>query len=142
MKKNIYFLLLILIPFLLELNLPACSSSNRNLNKDKDTTKVGKQIPPVVNSANVEAEILSYEETNGYINCSLKILQVKSYGSSTPPLPVGTIIKAEVTSSSIKNTKLSKEELLSKGAKYNIMLKHLVVPSNVESPSWEITSVE
>ncbi len=141
MKKNICFLF-ILIPFLFELSLSSCSSTDKNLQKDKNTERVAKQIPPNINSAEVEAEVKSFEDKNGYTNCEIKILQVKSYGASVPPLPVGKIIKAEVTTSSIKNSKLPKEELLQTGAKRNVVLEHFLVPSNILSPSWKIISIE
>jgi hypothetical protein len=140
MKKIIYIFLF--IPFLAESGITGCSSSDKDLNQDKSTVKVSKQTPPKVNSADVEAEIMSYEEKDGYTNSNIKILRVKSYGSSVPPLPAGKIIKAEVTGSSIKNSNLSKEELLKTGSKHNIILEHFVVPSNLSSPSWKIISIE
>ncbi len=142
MKRNIYCLF-ILFSFLFEFSLTGCcGSSDKNLVKDKNKEKIAKQTPPNVNSAEVEAEIIDFEEKDGYTNSEIKILQVKSYGASVPPLPVGNIIKAEVTASSIKNSKLPKEELLHKGAKRNITMEHFLVPPNVASPSWRILSIE
>ena len=140
MEKNIYIFLF--LTFLFAFGLASCSSSDKNLNKDKDTTKVSNQTPPNVNSANVDAEIMSYEEKDGYTNSEIKILTVNSYGSSVPQLPAGKIIKAVVTSSSIKNSNKSKEELLKTGSKHNIILEHFIVPSNLSSPSWKIISIE
>jgi hypothetical protein len=141
MKKK-FLCLFIFIPLLFEFSLSNCGSSDKNMEKDKNNEKITKQTSPGVNSAKVEAEIIEFEEKGDYTNSEIKILQVKSYGASVPPLPIGTIIKAEVTISSIKNSNIPKEELLRKGAIRNVTMEHFIVPSIVTSPSWRIMSIE
>ena len=141
MKIN-FFCLLILISLFFEFTYSGCcGSSDKNLAK-ANNKELAKQTPSRVNSVIVEAEILSYVDKENYTNSELKILQVKSYGANVPPLPVGTIIKAEVTESSIKNSNIQKEELLHNGMKRTITLEHIKVPSNLDSPSWRIISIE
>ncbi len=143
MKKNTYLLVYLLLSVSIGINLNGCcGSSNKNLNQNKNVEMLNKQIPPNVNSAEVEAEIISLKDVNGYTNSEIKILLVKYYGASAPPLPVGNIITAVVTSSSIENSNLSKEELLRTGVKRDITLEHLFIPPNVKSPSWKIISIK
>ena len=142
MKDNIRFFFCVFIFLLFEFGISSCNSSNKNFNQDKDTSKIIKKVPSKVNSANVEAEILNYESEHDYINFIIKIIEVRSYGASIPPLPTGTIIKAEVTNSSFEKNISLKEKLLHTGAKYNIMMEHFNVPAGSASPSWRIISIE
>lgn len=119
----------------------SCSSSGNNT-VDKESGSIKKEVPPPVNSADVNAEIISIVTEGNYTISDIKILKVNSYGSSVPPLPVGTIIKAEVTKSSVENSKISEQELLKSGAKRNIILQHFAVPSNLKSDYWRIISIK
>lgn len=121
---------------------PGCSTANKNVSTNKDITKLPKEVPPSVNSANIEAEITGVTQKDGSVNCDLKILRVKEYGASVPPLPVGSVIEAGISQSAISNSKLSKEKLLKKGSQHNIILEHYLLPPGVEGPSWKILSIK
>ncbi len=121
---------------------PGCSSSkDKDISTDKTNT-LQKEPPPSVNSAQVEAQIMNTAEKDGYLNSDLKILEVKYYGASVPPLSIGSIIKAEVSKSSIENNKIPKEELLRVGSQHLFILEHYQLPANVTSPSWKILSID
>jgi hypothetical protein len=142
MRKDLYYFLNIFIPLLIILSLyGCCASSNKDIDQNKKVDKKSS-IPPDVNSAEVEAEIINTKTLQGYTNSKIKILQVNSYGASVPPLPPGKIIEAEIAPSSIKKSKLPEEEIFKTGLKRTIVLEHLVVPPNVSSPSWRIISIE
>ncbi len=122
---------------------PGCSSSrDKNISSDRINNTLQRKPPPSVNSAQVEAEIMNTAEKDDYLNSDLKILEVKYYGASVPPLAVGSIIKAEVSKSSIENSKLPKEELLKVGSQHIFTLEHYQLPANVTSPSWRVLSIE
>ncbi len=143
MKKNTYLLMYLLLSVSVGISLNGCcGSSNKNLNQNKNVEMLNKQIPPNVNSAEVEAEIISLKDENGYTNSEIKIIEVKSYGASVPPIIVGSIIKAGVSETSIENSKLTKDDLLKSGSKYKVTLEHFIVPPNSKSPSWRIISIE
>ncbi len=119
-----------------------CSTANKNVSTNKDIAKLPKEVPPSVNSVNIEAEITGIIQKGENINCQLKILQVKDYGSSVPPLPVGSIIEASISQTTISNSKLSTEEILKKGLQHNIILEHYVLPPGVAGPPWKILSIK
>ena len=119
----------------------SCSSSGKNT-VDKENGSIKKEVPPPVNFADVNAEIISIVSEGNYIVSDIKILKVNSSGGSVPPLPVGTIIKAEVTKSGVENNKISEQELLKSGAQRNIILQHFAIPSNLKADYWRIISIK
>ncbi len=121
---------------------PGCSSSGKNISSNKKIDTLQKETPPSVNSASINAEITAVNNVKKLLVCNLKILKINYYGSSVPPLAVGSIIKADISQSVISNSKISKEELLKKDSQYNIILEHFMLPPGVEGPSWKILSIK
>ncbi len=119
-----------------------CSTASKNVSTNKDIAKLPKEVPPSVNSANVEAEITRVTQEGRNVNCYLKILEVNDYGASVPPLPVGSIIEAGISQTAVANSKLSKKELLKNGSQHKIILEHFILPPGVEGPSWKILSIK
>jgi hypothetical protein len=92
MLKSLLYL--ISIPTLLFIISCSSSDETKENNETRDSLKLSKSIPP--GTADIKAEILDYKEINDDLIFRLKILEVTAYGASTPPLPVGTEIKAYV----------------------------------------------
>jgi len=55
-----------------------------------------QKMPLAPGSVQVTAEILNIEASPRGFHCNLKIISIDGYGSSTPPLPEGTLIVTSV----------------------------------------------
>jgi len=142
MKKYTYTILYISIVILLEINLSSCGSSNKNLNKVNKSNESNIQVSPDVNTAEVSAEIMGYQEKGENLFCKIKVLEVKSIGASIPPLAPGQILNVGIDSSFIEKSKMSEKDILRKNSKHNITVIHFKVPSGIKSTYWKIISIE
>ena len=120
------FLLVLAIAFCLML--VGCISSVRDSIQNKASSqKQHAPSPPsslAPGTADVSAEVQDCTEHKKTYVCSLRIKTVHGYGSATPPLPIGTVIKARVPKSLIeKNSRIS-AQILKEGNHLKVILSH------------------
>ena len=110
-----------------------------------------QKMPPAPGSAQVTAEILSMENTPGGFHCTLKIISINGYGSSTPPLPEGTLISASVKKALLEEAgseeagseEATSPKKLAPGMVKDLTLKYQQVLSipGADTTAWRILSI-
>ena len=115
-----------------------------------DTSEV-RQIPsapiPIApGSAKITATIVSTEAVAEGAHCIMKVDNVHGYGSSTPPLPTGSEIKALVSTQVIEslNSSTSFESIMASENTLEITLRYIGMAKMAGSntPDWQVASIK
>ena len=151
--------LTILATFLVCLSLAMCSGSKEE-NMDgqslsettppADTSAMppvpSPPIPVAPGSALITATIINTEAVDGDIHCTLKVDRVHRYGSTTPPIPVGSEIKALVSTQVIDtiNGSASFDTLMAPQSTREVTLMYAGMAKMVGSNAldWQVASVK
>lgn len=107
-----------------------------------------KTVAPPPGTVKLEGKCIDAEETaNGWL-CNIQIASVHAYGSSTPPVPEGSIIRASISHQVLQTQATeSQEELeyvLSASRTANFILKYRKAPDlpGRKPITWQILSIK
>ena len=133
--------------------LSMCSSSKEenmeplSAAQQADTSEVppmpSPPIPIAPGTAQITATIISTEETDSGMHCILKIEKVHKYGSSTPPLPSGTEIKALIAAQLVESDD-TEQPMIAAENTVEITLRHMGMAkmAGSDSPDWQVSSIK
>lgn len=122
----------------------ACNSKNHKTENDLKTTEQMEQytssLPP--GTANISATLISGLESDDSSSLLFRIDKVEGYGSSTPPLAIGSKILIKLSNSLIQNGKDSVSKNLKTGTSHRLGLRHLGKGVGREGVAeWEIIKI-
>ena len=95
----------------------SCATSNKVENKVKKAKKEQPSSPLphstlAPGTARILAEVLSHKELNQRRMCEILIKKVLEYGSTTPPLPIGTKLEIEISKTFVDKNETRLSEIL------------------------------
>lgn len=126
MSRRLSFSYIYIIAF--AMILVSCSSSVRDTVSDETPL----QEPPVPSppsslapgTANVTAIVQDCNEQKKHYVCSLRIKTVHGYGSATPPLLAGTVVKVRITKRLIEKSSYISSQILREEANLKVTLRY------------------
>jgi hypothetical protein len=144
MKLMITVLLLLLF-----ITLQSCSTKTTSSESSKDNTKDSppqsklykdnNDLPP--GTADIKAEILSFNDSTNNLKTRLKIENVYNYGPATPPLAIGSEIICDIPQSVLNDINTIPSEKFIKGSSFKFIIKHQFGIYNKDNISnWRIIS--
>ena len=111
-------------------------------------TSPPKTVAPSPGTVKLEGKCIDAEETADGWLCNIQIASVHAYGSSTPPVPEGSIIRASI-SHQILQTQASESQnelahVLSAGRSANFTLKYRKAPDlpGLKPITWQVLSIK
>lgn len=122
----------------------ACNSKN---NKTENNSKTSGQIEQYASSlppgtANISATLISGLESDDSSSLLFRIDKVEGYGSSNPPLAIGSEVLIKLSNNLIQNDKGSTSKNLKPGASHRLGLRHIGKGAGREGVAeWEIIKI-
>lgn len=122
------------------------TDTTQHAEQQADMPSLPPPPPPIApGTARISASIIHAEETERGYHCTLKVEDVHGYGSSTPPLPTGSEIKALMLPHVIDSMEpsISMETLMGPDKTVNLTLKHNTMAKMLgdASPNWQVSSI-
>lgn len=124
--------------------------SDSELSALSDTSDVpplpSPPIPIAPGTAQITATIINTEAVAEGFHCTLKVDRVYRYGSTTPPIPVGTELKALIASQVVEtiNASASFEALMAPESTLDLTLRYagMAKMAGSDALDWQVASVK
>lgn len=135
-KNMRLFLQLFLILGVLFFGMNGCSSSEKSMEENMEKIEPAPP-PPAPGTADVDAEVISVEETENGTKCKIRITKVHGYGHSTPHISRDT--EHELM---LSRYLMSKNTKIESGKSYRMLLENSAGKGEEANSNWLISSVK